>query len=87
MGGPRLLVAVLFLSAAAGGIGLATLQAGRMARALGEIERRPRPFWQPLFVIWRDYHRLCPGGPLLRGMAVAVVIALVGAAGFTLCLA
>jgi hypothetical protein len=87
MAGPRLVVAVICLTVTVAGAGVAAVQVGRMAIVLRAIEGRPRPFWQPAFLVWRDYARACPGGPYLRGISIAAAMVAIGILGFTLSLA
>jgi hypothetical protein len=69
------------------GIVVATLENGRMAIAVSAIERRPRSFWRPALLVWRDYARLCPDGLHLHRTMAASAVAMAGAIGFMLCLA
>lgn len=86
MAAPRLAAAVLFLFVAVAAAIVANVQNGRMALTIRAIEGRRRSFWRPAFLIWRDYARLCPGGPLLARMWVANAVFVFGAIGVILCL-
>ena len=87
MAGPRSVAAVVCLVAMIAGFVIATLESGRMTIAVSAIERRPRSFWRPAILVWRDYARLCPDGPHLHRTLVASMVAMVGAIGLMLCLA
>ncbi|WP_066812156.1 hypothetical protein [Sphingomonas asaccharolytica] len=87
MAGPRSVAAVICLIAVIAGLVVATLENGRMAIAVHAIERRPRSFWRPAILIWRDYARLCPGGLHLHRALAASAVAMAGAIGLMLCLA
>jgi hypothetical protein len=87
MAGPRSVAAVVCLIAVITGLVVVTLENGRMAIAVYAIERRPRSFWRPAILIWRDYARLCPDGPRLHRALAASAVAMVGAIGLMLCLA
>ena len=87
MAGPRSVAAVVCLVAVITGIVIATLENGRMAITVSTIERRPRSFWRPAILVWRDYARLCPDGPHLHRTLAASAVAMAGAIGLMLCLA
>lgn len=87
MAGPRSVAAVICLIAVTTGLAVATLENGRMTIAVRAIERRSRSFWRPVFLTWRDYARLCPGGPHLHRALAASAVAMAGAIGLMLCLA
>ena len=87
MAGPRSVAAVVCFVAVIIGIVVVALESGRMAIAVSAIERRPRAFWRPAILVWRDYARLCPDGPHLHRTLAASAVAMAGAIGLMLCLA
>ena len=86
MAGPRSVAAVICLIAVFTGLTVATLENGRMAIAVREIEPRSRPLWRPAILVWRDYARLCPNGTHLHRALAASAVAMAGAIGLMLCL-
>jgi hypothetical protein len=87
MAGPRSVAAVVCLVAMTTGLVFATLESGRMAIAVRAIERHPQSLWRPAILVWRDYARLCPGGPHLPRALAASALAMAGAIGLMLSLA
>jgi hypothetical protein len=87
MAGPRSVAAVVCLFAAITGLVVATLENGRMAIAVRAIEHRPRSFWRPAVLVWRDYARLCPDGLHLHRALAASAVTMAGAIGLMLSLA